>query len=416
MILIGLIIPAADIQIYLGGAKLTVGRLCVILLMVPALGLLFQRSRKFLLSDILVAGLAGWILLSSMMGQNSEAFSSAVAECLEFSGAYVVARGFFLEPGAMRSFISVLKILTLAAVLLAMADSLSGKLIVHDVIAKVFGTVPPDPQYRNGMVRATSTFDHAILLGAFCATVGTVFLFSEKHVLNRILWVGICLLGCILSFSSSGILAFVISFCIYCYNAAMRRYAWRWTAFWILIAIPTAAFFAAARDPMGWIVSHLTLDPESGYFRFLIWDAALDKISQSPIFGFGVAPLNNWLLDVTVDSAWLVFALRFGVPFIALLLLANIAAFAPTKRSVQCEARSVYMADLSRAFTVVLFLFIFIGLTVHFWNYMWIFWGLCIGLRASLREWSIKSRMTSRRPLHAARGMPRNLAASCPAA
>ena len=29
-----------------------------------------------------------------------------------------------------------------------------------------------------------------------------------------------------------------------------------------------------------------------------------------------------------------------------------------------------------------------IGLTVHFWNYMWIFWGICLGVRASLREWS----------------------------
>jgi hypothetical protein len=31
----------------------------------------------------------------------------------------------------------------------------------------------------------------------------------------------------------------------------------------------------------------------------------------------------------------------------------------------------------------------FAGLTVDFWNYTWMFWGLCIGIRASLRELSM---------------------------
>jgi hypothetical protein len=38
--------------------------------------------------------------------------------------------------------------------------------------------------------------------------------------------------------------------------------------------------------------------------------------------------------------------------------------------------------------SLVIFLFMFIGLTVHFWNGMWMFWGLCIGIRVSLSEHS----------------------------
>jgi len=42
---------------------------------------------------------------------------------------------------------------------------------------------------------------------------------------------------------------------------------------------------------------------------------------------------------------------------------------------------------MATGFTMVLGMFMFVGLTVHFWNYMWISWGLCIGTRASVREW-----------------------------
>jgi hypothetical protein len=102
---------------------------------------------------------------------------------------------------------------------------------------------------------------------------------------------------------------------------------------------------------------------------------------------------------MTVDSIWLVFALRFGVPAVALLFLSNVSSFLPVKsargrRNRNDDAPAVsatdkYMADMSMAFTTVLVMFMFIGLTVHFWNYMWIFWGICLGVRASLREWHL---------------------------
>jgi len=38
---------------------------------------------------------------------------------------------------------------------------------------------------------------------------------------------------------------------------------------------------------------------------------------------------------------------------------------------------------------LLLLVFMFSGLTVHFWNYMWMFWGVCLGVRASLREMSM---------------------------
>ncbi len=70
---------------------------------------------------------------------------------------------------------------------------------------------------------------------------------------------------------------------------------------------------------------------------------------------------------------------------IILLGLLNVSSFWSTGRRPTKTA-----GDRRRtAFTLVLLTFMFTGFTVHFWNYMWIFWGLSIGIRASLREQSI---------------------------
>jgi hypothetical protein len=145
--------------------------------------------------------------------------------------------------------------------------------------------------------------------------------------------------------------------------------------------------FAASNHPIGWIISHMTFDPSSGFYRILIWDAAFVKIAQAPITGFAFDLLNSDILDHTVDSVWLVSALRFGLPAIVLMILVNLAAILPAPRQNVRRAGSEYMVRMRRAFTLTLLLYMFVGLTVHYWSFMWIFWGLCVGCRASLREW-----------------------------
>jgi hypothetical protein len=51
--------------------------------------------------------------------------------------------------------------------------------------------------------------------------------------------------------------------------------------------------------------------------------------------------------------------------------------------------------------SLALFLYVFIGLTVHYWGALWMFWGLCIGIRASLEDycrmrWPSRSKLMMR--------------------
>ncbi len=198
-------------------------------------------------------------------------------------------------------------------------------------------------------------------------------------------------------------MSFFLALGVYGYDRLMKDHAWRWSALCAVMALIASIFFMGSNDPMGWIVSHLTLDPESGYFRFLIWDAATSKISESPFIGFGFQSFKDSILDVTVDSAWLVMALRFGLPTIVFVILMNLTAMLPVKRNPAGWPGEAYIGALRTGFTIVLVMFMFIGLTVHYWNYLWIFWGICIGTRVSLNEYTVAAARRFSRTLLPAR-------------
>jgi O-Antigen ligase len=393
LVLIGILLPAAQVQLYLANAKFTVGRVGILLLLIPAILRLFRKDRHSLLSDYFACAVAACIIGASAYTSGSDALSSAGAESLEFLGGYIVARGFFFGPAAIYTFIRVLKIVTACTVLLALVDNVSGRLIIQETFSRAFGSYAPLlPDYRLYWVRAASTFDHPILLGTFCTVACCIFLFSERRTSSKVLWTGLSFFGCLLALSSAPLLSCCIALALFAYDRLLKAVPLRWRALQLVLSTTVLAIFAVTNHPLGWIVSHLTLDPESGYFRMLIWDAAIPMILDSPLAGYAFGPLNDDILDTTVDAVWLVFALRFGIPMIFFLALTNIASFLPTKNLPRGTREDGRLPDLRVGFTIVILMFMFTGLTVHYWNYMWIFWGVCIGLRASLREFSMYQR------------------------
>jgi hypothetical protein len=387
--LAGIVVPA-EVHISLAdGARFTAGRLAAALFFFPALFVLLQKGRRLLLCDFLACSTATWMLVASLISVGTSALSSAGGDALDFLGGYLIARAFVFGRPALDTFVHVLRIFAFVVIILAVADSFSGRWIVHETIAAIVNASVLATPFRNGMVRAASTFDHEILFGVFCAATAGILLYWERTLLRRSLAVGFCLLGCILSLSSAAVIAFAIVLATFSYDQLMERYRWRWGALWTVTGAVAFAFFVALPHPLSWILSHLTLDAQTGWFRLMIWQLASDYIAQSPITGYAYQRLDNPILDSTVDSIWLLNCLRFGIPMSILFFLTNVTAFFPGKRESVSGANDVYMDRMRRAFTLVIFMLMFAGITVHFWNYMLMFWGLCIGIRASLRELSI---------------------------
>ena len=114
------------------------------MLLFPALFILCQKGRRALLCDFLACATACWIIIAAVNTVGlSGLFSAAGGETLEFLGGYLIARAFFFDRPALDTFIRVLKAFAIIAIVLAMADSISGRYIVHDTIAPLFHASSP---------------------------------------------------------------------------------------------------------------------------------------------------------------------------------------------------------------------------------------------------------------------------------
>lgn len=387
MLLIGIATPAT-MTIFIGGAKFIPGRIVICLLLLPALFELFRKGRHLVASDLFACLVSAWIV-GATFDTDPDSWSSGFALVVEFLGGYIVARAFFFGRPALQAFVGALKFVAVIVIALAALEHLTQHIITYNVVAALWGLPHFTPEYRYGLLRAFSTFPHPILYGTFCVVAGTIFLYSERSVLGRILYAGGCFFGCVLAVSSAALISFMIVISVYSYDRIMRRYPWRWHVLVTGSCAVLVMVFVLANKPVSWIVSHLTLDPSTGYFRVATWDSAFYYIGLSPYVGFGFEAhgvIGDFFGNASVDSVWLALALRFGIPVIVFLFLANVATFYRSGLSAGGRQSDPYMSRMRTAFTLVLVVFMFTGLTVHYWNNIWMFWGICIGIRGSLRE------------------------------
>jgi hypothetical protein len=374
--LAGIVVPT-ELQLSLGpGVSFPPGRISAAVLFLPALLMLLKRGRQLVLCDFLAPATAAWMIVASLSSVGASAIPTAGGDALDFLGGYLIARAYFFGRPALDTFVRVLKVFAFMAIVIAVAESISMNIITHNA-ADAAGL-------RNGWARAASTFDHPIPFGVFCALTAAILLSWEKTTLGRSLTVGFCFLGCALSLSSAALIAFAIVLAAHAYDQLLKRYSGRWTVFWTILGTVIFVVSIVTAHPLAWILTHLTYDPQTGFYRLMTWEMGLAYIAQSPIVGYGYF-FNNELLDNTIDSIWLVFALRFGIPVVVLLFLANVAVLFPGRQNSK-EMNSDHLDQMRRAFTLVILLFMFTGLTVHFWKYILMFWGLSLGVRASLRE------------------------------
>jgi hypothetical protein len=388
LLLMGIVLPSG-LQVLIAGAKLTPTRIALILLLMPALAQLLQPTRRLLLSDGLAGTLALAMVGAAAYAAGPQSAFSAVAEALDFVGAYFVARAFVLEPPAVQQFIRLVKAFTAIAICVAVADVLTGHWIVREIMA----TLLPQPDafvddgkssadgVRAGLRRAIATFDHPILYGVFCSLAAAIVLFSTASPIKRLSWACLCFFGGLLSLSSAAVMGMVLVVSSYVYDRLLCRFPWRWHLLWIGAGMFLVAVTAVTNNPLSWLLSHATLEPQTGFYRLMIWDAVSAQVWQSPLTGAGFVTFGYYLLDRTVDSVWLVTSLHYGIPVTILLIVLNLSAMLPVP--------GLRSTEIQRGFTIACMVFLFTGLTVHFWNYMWTFWGVCIGVRASLREWQM---------------------------
>jgi O-Antigen ligase len=411
-LVIGALIIPYSVAVYIGDLKLTPIKILIVALILPAgLKLILAASRgqrSLLASDAYALGVFILMFLGPLVISGSRDFVTAFSQAIEFYGMYVIGRTFVFENSSMRDLTRGLQIATIVVVTFGILDIIFQRYAAQELASLIFRTSSrdlnvSDPNLHRfvlgiSSLRATSTFDHPILFGAFCAAVVPLHLYAPMSPIRRFFLVTLCIVGCLVALSSAPLLALFMAAAIYFYDLLMHRYVWRWKLLLSSLLLCIAAFSFASDDPLSWLFRNLTLDPQTAYFRLLMWDAGVTVISDNPWLGIGFNSSGDRILDFSTDSLLLAKAIHYGIPMTTLLYLAAVAATVPARGQAVVQKSQPFFDLMCTSFSMILAVIMFISITVTFWNAMWLFFALCIGVRTSLKERCLLARRKLLRP------------------
>ena len=378
-----------ELAFRLGGLLLSPLRL-ILMVLTPVVLSRFARlmrngQYRFVFSDLFVPLTGVWIIWSLMHSETvQDAINRGGLVVLEFCVTYIATRTLLSDGRQAIAFIGFLCSVIAIVGLLGAMDTVSHRYFTHELMRSLLGGAPiEDAGSRLGLLRATSTLEHPILLGFVCS-VG-LLLAASVPIRARLFAVSCCFLGMLLALSAGPIQTAVIGFGLLAYNRVLSGIQFRWG---VLIALGIAGItilFVTVDNPFGFVFNHLTFDAQSAYYRIYIWTVASAAVSDSPIWGWGFVLPAIYDVPRTVDSVWLLWSLIYGIPGAVLLALSitSSASLPTTGRNVHL---TVAESKLGTTLGIQVFLILFLGFTVDYFGNGSTLIPLLIGVRARLGE------------------------------
>jgi hypothetical protein len=238
---------------------------------------------------------------------------------------YLIART------CVRDFQDVRRLLIVAAPGLMLAglsmlvESVSHRQLVRPFAAAIFG---PLAYYENGQavstarefvvvrlgfLRAHGPFSHPILAGLFMASFLPLYLKSSIRKWPYALGLTASLFA-VFSVSSAAFLSIIISIVLLGYDrfqSYLSGIGWRFFVFAVFTFL--LAVEMASQNGVMPILIRYTLDPQTGYYRQLIWEYGMRSIELHPWFGIGFTDYERlpWMIT-SIDNHWLLLGVRHG--------------------------------------------------------------------------------------------------------
>lgn len=339
---------------------------------------------RFVASDIFVIMAGLWMFIGpSVTFSFGDALSHSGPDALEYVIGYMMPRVLLSSRGQSVTLVGWLCLLIALVAVDALLDPLFGRYVTRELFAQISGysmIALNEDSFRYGLLRASGTLEHPILFG-FASGVGLLLAVAIR-IRFRWFCIAACGMGVVLSISSAPQMSAVIGLMLLLYSRIMSRVRMKWVLIGIIPSLTFIILYFSTSTPFGHILSIMTINPLTAYYRLYIWQMVGPGILNYPWFS---VPHGSYDYQGSVDSVWLVLALSYGIPGSVLAGLSLLGAC-----SLPVSSDGTYWGDaeakLGAALGIIIFLVIFMGFTVDFWGPVWIMVGILMGLRAHLGE------------------------------
>ncbi|MBN9334776.1 O-antigen ligase domain-containing protein [Devosia sp.] len=386
LLLVTWLIPLA---VFVGPVRLTPYRLALLVLFIPCVTWLLQgRAGRVRLPDILLVLFAIWTVISLVVIHGLEGIQTGGIQVLETLTPYFLARCCIRNADDFYAFAKVLTWIVAALLPFAIYEATSGHNLYLEIASHIgssIGVTDKDPRW--GLRRVQLFFEHPILMGV---CLGSVFALTNMVVGRRLSftrrWMasGVVFVTAALSLSSGPLSGLVMQLALMTWNRALGWLRARWALLLSLIGLFVVAVELFAKRPLPNILLSFAFDPDSAFFRIVIWTYGSQSVANHPWFGVGMGRWDHpsWMAP-SIDMFWLYNAITYGLPG-GLLMVAFFLAACATVGATRHLTPVHY--DYRAAYLMAMASFFLTGWMVHFWNGTYVFFLLMVGAGMWLRD------------------------------
>ncbi len=399
LLLISLVLPV-ELSFYAGELLITPARVVLLFSAFPLINKLFKGG-SFKIFDYLLSAFVLWITVSYAYNHGAaKAIEGGGVLGLEILASYFIARVYISDTEKLAATIRLALLILTVMLPFVVVESIIGKHFIHDFFRALTGfQYPMTYEVRLGFMRASGSFNHPILLGVFSSSLlGLVwYLFGRRGKFGGFHKAAILTAVTLTTLSSAPILLLILQVFAIAWNRLAGGFKWRWK----LIAAAFAGLYVflmfwSPYSPLIVILSRITFDAQTSYYRRLIWEYGSAVVVNNPIFGIGkndwIRPV--WMISDTIDNFWLKIAMQFGFPAIIFLALCILLIMFKTARKMKANFSKDYQMACQGWLISIISLSI-VGCTVDFFGSNHVYFYFLLGIGAALINMTEKQKSSN---------------------
>ncbi|MBB5723655.1 hypothetical protein FHS72_003300 [Loktanella ponticola] len=349
-----------EFSFYIGPLLVTPTRFFLILAAGPVIFASLSRH-KLQSEDGFFIGFILWVAMAYFYKRGAAGVEIVGQAFLEIAISYCVARTYLVGVDQFRKLAVVLSVTVAVLGILAIPEGISHYRFLHEVPEMLTGFyyyISDDT--RMGLLRSSSTFEHPILFGLFCASLFTFAWYTFTSTGARIAHLVMTVMATALSLSSAALLILMMQFSLIIFERLTRSFKQRTMVFGTLLVTAIVLIESLSnRGVVKLIAGNLTFNPHTAYYRVLQWEHGIDDVERHPFVGINLEHWTKpfWMTD-SIDNHWLFTAMNSGVPAVlALWIVMGIIAvklYKKKRRTADEVRQRLYMAWLIGAASLFL--------------------------------------------------------------